>query len=52
MSRKNVFSNSNPNLIDVNMLNESQIEPKLMYGRSLEDSHPLLSKEELSSNML
>ena len=49
---ENVFSNSNPNLIDVNMLNESQIEPKLMYGRSIEDSHPLLSKEELSSNML
>ena len=33
------------------MLPKSQIEPKLMYGRSIEDSHPLLSEEELNSNM-
>lgn len=46
-----VFKDPNPKLIDLNMLPKSQIEPKLMYGRSIEDSHPLLSEEELNSNM-
>ena len=49
---KNVFANNSPNLIDVSMLEKSQIEPKLMYGRSIEDSHPLLSREELSQNLI
>ena len=47
-----VFSNSDPELINLHMLQENQIEPKLMHGRPIEDSHPLLSREELSSNML
>ena len=49
---KKVFANKSPNLIDVSMLEKSQIEPKLMYGRSIEDSHPLLSREELSQNLI
>ncbi|BEI38360.1 biosynthetic-type acetolactate synthase large subunit [Polynucleobacter sp. HIN8] len=45
--------NSNgPVLCNVHMLPGSQIAPKLLYGRPLEDSSPLLSREEFHSNML
>jgi acetolactate synthase-1/2/3 large subunit len=47
-----IFNNNFPELINVHMKRECQIEPKLMYGRSIEDSHPLLSREELAQNML
>jgi len=46
-----IFSVYSPQLINVHMLRECQIAPKLMYGRSIEDSHPLLSREELEHNM-
>jgi acetolactate synthase-1/2/3 large subunit len=47
-----VFGSSGPLLINVHMKQETQIEPKLMFGRPIEDSHPLLSREELASNMI
>ena len=47
-----IFSVHAPQLINVHMLKECQIAPKLMYGRSIEDSHPLLSREELENNMI
>jgi len=47
-----INTDDEPRLISVEMLHKSQIEPKLMFGRRLEDSHPLLSKEEIASNML
>jgi thiamine pyrophosphate-dependent acetolactate synthase large subunit-like protein len=47
-----IFSNSHPELLNIHMKRECQIEPKLMYGRSIEDSHPLLSRDELAQNML
>jgi acetolactate synthase-1/2/3 large subunit len=47
-----IFSTDQPELVNVHMNQECQIEPKLMYGRSIEDSHPLLPREELAENML
>jgi len=47
-----VFSEAGPRLINVHMKQETQIEPKLMFGRPIEDLHPLLPREELEANML
>jgi hypothetical protein len=47
-----IFSNTEPELLNIHMNSECQIEPKLMYGRSIEDSHPLLPRDELAQNLL
>ena len=47
-----IFSNAEPELLNIHMNSECQIEPKLMYGRSIEDSHPLLPRDELAQNLL
>lgn len=41
-----------PILCEVNLRPGPQIEPKLMYGRPIHDSHPLLSREELAAQMI
>jgi acetolactate synthase-1/2/3 large subunit len=41
-----------PSLWNVPLRPGSQIEPKLMYGRPIHDSHPLLPREELERQML
>lgn len=46
-----VLGTRKPKLVSLHMRRESQIEPKLMFGRPIEDAHPLLSREELEFNM-
>jgi acetolactate synthase-1/2/3 large subunit len=38
-------------VVNINMQTGCQIEPKLLYGRSLEDSHPLLDRSEIASHV-
>lgn len=46
-----VLGTRKPKLVNLHMRRENQIEPKLMFGRPIEDSHPLLPREELEFNM-
>lgn len=41
-----------PMLCNVHMNKESQIYPKLLFGKPIEDSHPLLSREEFKKEMI
>jgi acetolactate synthase-1/2/3 large subunit len=41
-----------PVLCEVTLLPQHQIVPKLLYGRPLEDAHPLLERSEFRSNMI
>jgi acetolactate synthase-1/2/3 large subunit len=41
-----------PVLCNIHQLSGPQIQPKLMYGRPIEDSDPLLPREEFYANML
>lgn len=47
-----VLSANEPILCQVELLPMNQISPKLLYGRPLEDSHPLLDREEFRDNMI
>ena len=41
-----------PVLCNVHQLSGPQISPKLLYGRPIEDSDPLLSRDEFNENMI
>jgi acetolactate synthase-1/2/3 large subunit len=47
-----VLGTKGPVLCNVNMLSGPQIAPKLLYGRPIEDSDPLLPRDEFHANML
>ncbi|MBI4063330.1 MAG: thiamine pyrophosphate-binding protein [Elusimicrobia bacterium] len=47
-----VLQSDGPVLCNVELLNRNQIAPKLLYGRPLEDPHPLLKREEFRRNMI
>ncbi len=49
---KFALSLNGPILCNVHMNRESQIYPKLLFGRPIEDSHPLLNREEFRSQMI
>lgn len=49
---RKVLSANGPVLCQVELLPVNQIAPKLLYGRPLEDSHPLLDREEFRGNMI
>lgn len=47
-----VLSLKGPVVCVVHMMSGAQISPKLLYGRPIEDSDPLLSRDELEKNMI
>jgi acetolactate synthase-1/2/3 large subunit len=47
-----VLGMKGPVLCNVNLLSGPQISPKLLYGRPIEDSDPLLPRDEFHANML
>jgi acetolactate synthase I/II/III large subunit len=47
-----VLASKEPVLCNVHMISEAQIFPKLLYGRPIEDAHPLLPREEFERNMI
>lgn len=47
-----IMKNKGPLLVNVHMLKESQIYPKLLFGNPIEDSHPLLDREEFRQQMI
>ncbi len=49
---RKVLTMSGPVLCNVNLLSGPQIAPKLLYGRPIEDSDPLLPRDEFYANML
>ena len=49
---KQVLETKGPILCNVNLRSGPQIMPKLLYGRPIEDSDPLLPRDEFYSNML
>ncbi len=51
-SVRKVLNTTGPVLCNVHQQSGAQIYPKLLYGRPIEDSDPLLPREEFYSNML
>ena len=49
---KRVLNAKGPVLCNVTLQSGAQIYPKLLSGRPIEDSHPLLSRDEFRKNML
>ena len=49
---KAVFKQTGPCLIEVSLKQGAQLYPKVLFGRPIEDSHPLLPIEELKENMI
>ena len=47
-----VLNSKGPTLCVVELESGSQIMPKLLFGRPIEDSHPLLPREEFEENMI
>ncbi|MCG3769727.1 MAG: Acetolactate synthase isozyme 2 large subunit [Nitrosomonadaceae bacterium] len=47
-----VLKTKGPVLCNINLPSGTQIAPKLLYGRPIEDSDPLLPRDEFHSNML
>ena len=47
-----IFHTKGPILCNVHQMSGPQIAPKLLHGRPIEDSHPLLDREEFNSNMI
>ena len=39
-------------VVDIGLLKKNFIFPKLSFGKPIEDSEPLLSREEFESNMI
>jgi acetolactate synthase-1/2/3 large subunit len=46
------LSKDGPLLINVHMKQESQIYPKLLFGKPIEDSHPLLERDDFYKQMI
>lgn len=46
-----IFKFKGPMLLNIQMEKKSQIYPKLLFGRPIEDSHPLLDREEFYEQM-
>lgn len=44
---KNILNSNEPALINVLLEQRTQVEPRLQFGNSIENAHPLLSKSEL-----
>jgi acetolactate synthase-1/2/3 large subunit len=49
---KRALNYDGPSLCDVSIHPEARIYPKLTFGRPIEDSSPLLSREEFKKNMI
>ena len=49
---KNVLNANGPIVCVVHMQSGSQIAPKLLYGKPIEDPDPLLSRDEFNKNMI
>jgi len=47
-----LFDNPNPEFLEVKIDGSAKVNPKLSVNRPIEDQDPLLSREELESNML
>ena len=48
----NILDKKGPELINIHMEKKSQIYPKLLFGRPIEDSHPLLDRDEFNTQMI
>ena len=49
---KETLEHDGPILCNVQILSEQAMIPKLTYGKPIEDSEPLLSRQELRENMI
>lgn len=50
---KDIFSSNEPELINIELpVKMTTVEPKLIVNKPIEDMHPLISKDELSSLMI
>ncbi|MCT7572650.1 thiamine pyrophosphate-binding protein [Aliarcobacter butzleri] len=50
---ENIFSNNEPELINIELpVQMTTVEPKLIVNKPIEDMHPFISKEELTSLMI
>jgi acetolactate synthase-1/2/3 large subunit len=49
---EDIFREEGPLLVDVSLHPNQKIVPKLTFGRPIEDSEPLLSREEFKNNMI
>jgi acetolactate synthase-1/2/3 large subunit len=49
---ESILNNKGPILCNVHLEKKSQIHPKLLFGRPIEDAHPLLSREEFYKQMI
>lgn len=50
---KDIFSNNEPELINIELpIEMTTVEPKLIVNKPIEDMHPFISKDELSSLMI
>ncbi len=50
---KDIFSNNKPELINIELpVQMTTVEPKLIVNKPIEDMHPFISKEELTSLMI
>lgn len=49
---KNALKKKGPIFCNIHLQKKSQIYPKLLFGKPIEDSHPLLSRTEFNENMI
>ena len=49
---RGVLNHEGPILCNINMQSGPQIEPKLLFGRPIEDSHPLLDRDTFREEMI
>ena len=50
---KDIFSSNDPELINIELpVEKTTVEPKLIVNKPIEDMHPFISKDELSSLMI
>ena len=52
-AESNIFSSNDPELINIELpVEKTTVEPKLIVNKPIEDMHPFISKDELSSLMI
>ena len=51
-SLKELFNNKEPKFLEVSIMSDYKALPKVSVGKPIEDQEPLLSRDELKSNML
>lgn len=49
---KAFFSNNDPELLNINLEQKTDLQPRVMFGQPIENMHPFLSEEDFSKNMI